>query len=187
MSNNTSHSYLDTFWNRTRVEAGITCSEVGQYLHLSDSCVSNYFTGKVIPSDYTIHKLCEFFNVDYNTGHSEFYRAHQEYKKMKGKESFKYVNTRTLAEEKAAKDAPKQVEPVEEEQIDVKTDNRAPMTRETILPSLYGLLTYQEFAHFTQAMVTHDLSVLKSVYGKVTFEDYNLIAEVLKGDGEDEV
>lgn len=186
MANVKSHSFLDTFWNRVRVEAGITCTEVAQYLHLSESGVSNYFTGKIIPSDYTIHKLCEFFNVDYNTGHSEFYRAHQEYKKMKGSKSFKYINTRALEEEKAAKDAPKQVESVEEEQTDVKND-RAPMTRENILPSLYGLLTYQEFAHFTQAMITHDLSVLKSVYGKVTFEDYNLIAEVLKGDGEDEV
>lgn len=186
MSNVKSHSYLDTFWNRTRVEAGITCTDVAQYLHMSESGVSNYFTGKILPSDYIIHKLCEFFNVDYSTGHSEFYRAHQEYKKMKGSKSFKYINTCTIAEEKAVKDAPKQDELVESEHTDVE-NNKAPMTSETILPSLYGLLTYQEFAHFTQAMITHDLSVLKSVYGKVTFEDYNLIAEVLKGDGEDEV
>ena len=153
------HSFHDTFWNRKRVEAGITQRELAELLKVSDSTVSNWLTGLSMPENDMINKFCELFDVDFPTAHTEFYKAHKSYvaKKHLGN---KYA---VVGENKSC------------DKSDNKADNKP-----DIFEIVYGKLSYNEFNKFVELCGNKTDNPLRCIYGKVDFDEYNRIADILK-------
>lgn len=77
--NKGTRTYKDNFWSRKRIEKGLSGKEIADALGVNCTGVYNWFTGRNIPSDDNIRKLCELFEVDYKTGKQEFFNAHNEW------------------------------------------------------------------------------------------------------------
>lgn len=69
--------YKDTFWNRLRLQRGISTKQLAKMLGVkSVSFIYTWFSGQHVPSDNHIRKLCEIYKVDYEKGKQEFLDAH---------------------------------------------------------------------------------------------------------------
>ena len=74
-------TYKDNFWSELRVERGLTNANIAEKMGMKGNTPSiyNWFTGRNIPSDENIRKLCEIFGVGYVVGKQEFIKAHQKW------------------------------------------------------------------------------------------------------------
>lgn len=66
---------FDNFWNHTLIEKGSSHLKVADFLGAKRSTTSAYFSGFIMPNDDIIHKLCEHFDIDFDTGKSAFAEA----------------------------------------------------------------------------------------------------------------
>lgn len=150
------HCFQDTFWNNKRVESGIKLDDLAEQFHVSNSCVSTWFTGQIMPTDHIIHQLCELFDVDYNIGHSEFFKAHQAYvaKKRVGTKAINRSHNTSLS-------IPNNID---------------------IYEAVYGKLSYDEFRAYIEACANKNVEeAVKYIYGKVDYDVFLNIINLLKG------
>ena len=69
----------DTFWNRQKINKGVTLEIISKDLGVDKADISHYLTGMKLPPTYVSVKLCDYFGVDYATGATEFNKAHEEW------------------------------------------------------------------------------------------------------------
>lgn len=69
----------NTFWNQLRVNAGVTYTDIAEYLHCSRALAGFFFTGQLVPKDEYIDILCDWFGVDRILGEREFRKANREW------------------------------------------------------------------------------------------------------------
>lgn len=162
------HARKDTFWNKIRVEKELTLKEVGEYLHLTVTPVGMYFSGQLMPNDNVIRQLCDLFDVDFHTGNLEFQHAHREWKAERN-QSLKY----------SAKGA---VVKTEVPSFEVRDDGEEQVQFiEDVLNKLYGAVSCSEFVacYLTITGVTSDADILEILYGKVDYETYCKLREIV--------
>lgn len=148
------HLNCETFWNHKRLDCNVSQQELAELLNVSDSTISNWFVGRYMPDNEIIQKICDIFDVDFQEGYKEFYKAHDMYrgpKKMLGSK-----------------------------QIVSKIPRKADMCKDgvEVLSLLYGKLSYDEFLKVVESL-NQNVSPLKYIYGKVSFEEYNEITNLL--------
>lgn len=69
--------YKDTFWNRLRLQKGISTKQLVKMLGIkSGSFIYAWFSGQHVPPDKYIRKFCEIYEIDYEKGKQEFFDAH---------------------------------------------------------------------------------------------------------------
>lgn len=151
----------DTFWNKQRVEKGLTAKDIGELTGISEKTISAYFTGFLMPDEQAIRTICDLFEVDFKTGSLEFQHAHRQYK-AEHNAPLKYSAKRKR-----------------NGQID---------TVEDVLERLYGTLSCSEFiAIYCVLTGTADETVnpLKILYHKIEdYETYEKITQIIKGKGD---
>ena len=164
------HLFQDTFWNRKRVEAGMKNSDLAELFHVSDSTVSTWIIGKVMPADYIIHKMCDLFDVEYSVGHSEFFKAHRDYVEL----------ARTGAKQKLSYETTPQAEGVQGSIISAYAND--------VFKLVYGNIPYEAFTAFVNACATKDTgAALSAIYGKVDYISFKKIADVVSGGSSNDV
>lgn len=72
--------YKNNFWNQLRKERGLSFSTIAKILNCSNTAVRYYFMGYRMPSTDIVQKLCEGFNVEFETGMQEFRNMYKAYK-----------------------------------------------------------------------------------------------------------
>lgn len=73
------YSFNSDFWSEQRVKKGLTLKQIARTLGVSRSAVGNYFSGKTIPHDTFIVRVCDLLGVDHDKGMLEFQRANRAY------------------------------------------------------------------------------------------------------------
>lgn len=148
----------DTFWNKQRVDKGLTTKEISEITGINEKNISAYFTGFLMPNEQTIRILCDLFDVDFRTGNLEFQHAHRQYK---GEHN---ITAKYSSKKKKSG------------QID---------TVEDVLERLYGTLSCSEFiAIYCVLTGTADETInpLKILYHKIDdYETYEKITQIIKG------
>lgn len=160
----------DTFWNKLRVEKGLTTKEISELINEDDKKVSAYFTGFLLPNDQIIKELCELFDVDYNTGNLEFQHAHRQYR-AEHNCTLKYSSK----SEKAHLG---------------KKHKRQLNTVEDILESLYTVLSCSEFLGIYNALTgsaDESIDPFAIIYNKVDYDTYKKIEAIINGAKNDDV
>lgn len=161
-----------TFWNEVRVKSNCRYTDLADLLGRSPSYCSMIFSGELLPIDSIIEKLCDFFDVDFEKGKAEFETAHREwisYGRGGGKQ---ILATGSNAGYK------------HKSKVTTTTDAALPTTstKNAIVGMIYGKISYTAFIEFTTALEEGtDVEVLlKSIYAKVTYEDFITIQGLLK-------
>lgn len=153
----------DTFWNKLRVEKGLTTKEIGELINEDGKKISAYFTGFLMPEENVIRELCDLFDIDYHTGNLEFQHAHRQYK-AEHHCTLKYSSR-----------------PVKVHLG--KKHKRQLNTIEDILESLYAVLSCSEFLSIYNALIgSSDGSIdpFAIIYNKVDYDTYKKIEEIIK-------
>lgn len=146
----------DTFWNKQRVEKGLTLKEISELVGEKEKTVSAYFTGFLMPSDSTIKTLCDLFDVDFHTGNLEFQHAHRD-----------YVGEHDLTLKCSSK----------------KKGKKELNSEEDVLDALYGVLSCKEFIDIYNAFDGYagdTTDARRILYSKVDYDTYNRIIEILE-------
>ena len=152
----------DTFWNKLRVEKGLTTKEIGELINEDDKKISAYFTGFLLPDDRVISELCELFDVDYNRGNLEFQHAHRQYK-AEHHCTLKYSSK--PAKVRLGKKHKRQLNTVED-----------------ILESLYAVLSCSEFLSIYNALIgsaDESIDPFAIIYNKVDYDTYKKIEAII--------
>lgn len=147
----------DTFWNKQRVEKGLTLKEISELIGEKEKTVSAYFTGFIMPSESTVRTLCDLFDVDFHTGNLEFQHAHKQYK-AEHDLSLKYSSKQRSKKK------------------DITSD-------EDILDALYGVLPRKEFLDVYKALyiaVDDSVDYRRILYNAVDYDTYCKINKVIE-------
>ena len=147
----------DTFWNKQRVEKGLTLKEISELIGEKEKTVSAYFTGFLMPSESTIRTLCDLFDVDFHTGNLEFQHAHKQYT-AEHDLSLKYSSKKKSKKK------------------DITSD-------EDILDALYGVLPRKEFLDIYKALyiaVDDSVDYRRILYNTVDYDTYCTINQVIE-------
>lgn len=147
----------DTFWNKQRVDKGLTIKEISELIGEKEKTVSAYFTGFLMPSESTIRTLCDLFDVDFHTGNLEFQHAHKQYR-AEHDLSLKYSSKQ------------------ESKKKDITSD-------EDILDALYGVLPRKEFLDIYKALyiaVDDSVDYRRILYNAVDYDTYCKINKVIE-------
>ena len=66
----------DTFWNKERKKKGWTLDHISKKTGIAKSTLGSWFSGAKAPrDDRYVHILCNIFDVPFDKGYNEFYRA----------------------------------------------------------------------------------------------------------------
>lgn len=150
-------AYKDTYWNKVRVEKGFKLREVAEYLGIKLGLVGMYFSGQALPPDNTVHKLCEYFDVDYNSGQLAFQHAHRAWVAEHQRKP------KVKAEKKA------------------DTSKSPQISSESLLDLIYGKVPRKDFqAILGDTMAVTD--ILEIVYGVVDRKTYTQIEKLIQED-----
>lgn len=156
--NKAAYARKDTFWNKQRVEKGLTAKDVGELTGISEKTISAYFTGFLMPDEQAIRTICDLFEIDFTTGSLEFQHAHRQYK-AEHNAPLKYSAKRKR-----------------KGQID---------TVEDVLERLYGELSCKEFVDIYKVIVdgtVSDIDPMRIIYNKVDYDTYNRINDIMGKD-----
>lgn len=148
-------AYKDTYWNKVRVEKGFKLREVAEYLGIKLGLAGMYFSGQILPPDNTVHKLCEYFDVDYNSGQLAFQHAHRTWVAEHQRKP------KVKAEKKA--DTPKS----------------AQILSESVLDLIYGKVPRKDFQAILGGTV-EVTGILELVYGIVDHKTYTQIEKLIQ-------
>lgn len=158
-------TFKDTFWSKLRVEKNLSLQDVADVIGLSDASIGQYFTGATLPKDRTIRDICELFDVDYNTGAHEFYKAHKAWRAEHENKTLKYS-----AREKKS--------------VTKKTKSSKIENVEDVIRFFYGQLSCDDFLNLYNTLTgTGNISfedILASIYGTVDFETFNKINTIIQ-------
>ena len=70
-------SKYTTRWAKLRAKRGVTIPTIAKETGLSVSSLTTYFSGEHIPRDYALMVLCNYFDIDVETGRDFFIKDHQ--------------------------------------------------------------------------------------------------------------
>jgi len=86
-------SYHNNYWSNLRVERNLRIVEIAEKTGIPRGSLGNYFTGKLMPKDHVIEKICELFDVSFLEGKSEFYNGYMSYQATHKQEMIKKNST----------------------------------------------------------------------------------------------
>lgn len=147
----------DTFWNKQRVDKGLTLKEISELIGEKEKTVSAYFTGFLMPCESTVRTLCDLFDVDFHTGNLEFQHAHKQYT-AEHDLSLKYSSKQGSKKKNITSD-------------------------EDILDALYGVLPRKEFLDIYKALyivVDESVDYRRILYNTVDYDTYCTIIKVIE-------
>ena len=181
-------TFRDNFWSKKRVEQNVTIDEIAELLEINKKTASAYFTGQLVPHEYQIKTLCEYFGVDIIEGTREFYNAHKHYDathkrtlKLSAKTQKKIEEA--TKEEPAWNDEPTPVEKVaekiREQEEAYKRLVESPYDPNKIVELLYGKIPFMLFNEVYVAL-ERGLRVDEIIYGKIDYEIYCKVLELEK-------
>lgn len=162
----------DTFWNNLRESLGVSTRDLAEVLGISCGQVSNFCTGRRFPTKSNIQKFRDFFDIDYDTGYSEFEKAYQ-----------KYHNYPVTESEEPTEDNAAMMD--ELDKVLFGEDVTEKPTREldsVVMRKLYGQVSYDVFFNVIACIADGSGDPLKEIYGKVSYEDYECIRSIIVDD-----
>ena len=177
-------TFKDNFWSRKRVEANITMKEIAELLEIKVKTASAYFTGQIVPHEHQIKLLCELFNVDTLEGEREFIKAHKAYEAPHKRTLILSAKTKSKiakATKRPNNNTPTlEEEPTLAEQVAKEVYEKEEQRKDKLFEAVYGKLdcwkTFKEFAIF----VSRNVDVREWLYGKVDFETYKKVMDILE-------
>lgn len=160
----------DNFWQRLRVDAGYSFSDLSKLLGISKYTIADYFRGKSIPKESTLKKICDTFNVDYETGLREFTNAFNQFTEM---HSDVYIVTKNSHQVKPCKSS----SAVNIKPIPISVAMKSAADFADILKMLYGKIPYDLFGELV-AYSSDDIlqkKYLKTLYGNVDYTTFQTL------------
>ena len=166
-----------TWWNKLRVERNIRYKDLMElFNYKSQSAIGGWFSGQRIPSDENIAILCDFFDVEFEEGKRHFVTDNEHWVS----ENHKDKRSTTGTAEGIARIATGESE-VKEHKAWAKTGEEPEEERQTdIFEMVYGKLPYDLFRKFADLVAGKDDNALSLIYGKVTFEEFIFIQNLIK-------
>ena len=69
-----------TFWTAQRLKKGVTIPTIAKALELPEGAVRTYFSGRHIPRDYALMKICDYFDIPLEEGREASVKDHEIWK-----------------------------------------------------------------------------------------------------------
>lgn len=160
-------TYKENFWSRKRVEANCTIKEIANAIGRHEKLVGMWFTGQYMPRASAIRDICNLFDVDFNEGDLAFQKAHLEWKaEHKVETKYSGVNKGKKTEKCEVKEGEPEISNIAE-----------------VVLTLYGKISCEAFLTVYNAITSgkpSDCDIEKIIYGKVSFELYQQIIDIIK-------
>lgn len=158
----------DTFWNRLRAKSGWSYKDLAETLGKSRSTVAQWFTGAIMPPRNSIQTLCELFGITYQEGYEGFADAHRAYSPQYGR-----AKSETIPEEQTtAHFTPRDVgDPSTIATTKQKVSAAETDANASILKSIYGVLSYEDYEAVRRALLENK-DPLAIIYNKVSYEQF---------------
>lgn len=187
-----------TWWNQKRLETQFNIKDIAQYTDRSEFYIGEAFNGYLVPTDKTIRKLCEFYDVDFEEGRAHFIEdnklRHLGYigKKPPEKEEKKItVKTKDKPSKKVKIKSKKEVQKPQnnvESKPETKTNVKVKgtvvpketnLSKDKILKELYKEVSFDVFMKVADAIDSGDIDkITELVYGKVSFDSFRAILRI---------
>lgn len=180
-----------TFWNKVRVTAGISCRELADLMGVSVGTIGNWFGGHCVPLEENIVKLCNFFDVDYDTGYNAFVQASRAWhaeKNTPNRErlySDKEISSKITSTKSDDSSDIANAEDIESPNLPSATQLEISnlSSEDDICRMLYGNLDFTDFlavADLVRSGHTQDLNALREfLYGKIPLELFDEVSELI--------
>ena len=163
-------AYRDTFWNRQRLKKHMKIKDVAKELNYTTGITNMFFTGQRMPTHEVAELICILFDVDFDEGYNEFYRANQSWKanheKRKSLVPKKEKTVRRLIK--------KPIIPVPKPVV-TQADN----VGDRVMEMLYNKISYTDFKILT-GQIMSGADILECVYGKVDYDTFATIRNIVK-------
>lgn len=179
----------ETFWNLLRINNNLTLSELSELTGYKVGRLSQWLTGNLKPHDCEIKVLCDLFNVPFDEGKLQFETGYNTYHHRKnGNEPPEKACT--WVREDIEKYSPKKIEPAKKptvEEEEAKLEEKHTPVGKSIFELVYGKLTFEAFDNLVTIMSLAEIrpdvdcteAILKEIYGKVDYDDYQLIMKLI--------
>lgn len=173
----TARSSKSTFWNELRVKNGYSYQDLADTLGHDMSVVGKWFTGHTVPKEKSLRELCDLFGVDYALGKEEFVKACEAKKSAKRKNSKHTSNVK--------KSTTVAVVPKKDADSDAGIFKDGPIEAiessilKKVLKSVYNKLDFDDYEDLRTRMLEGG-DPREILYKKISFEDYIEFAYSLK-------
>ena len=160
---------IKNFWNMVLYNNNCTQLQITDLLGAKKSTVSAYFSGFLMPKDDVIHTLCDYFDVDFDTGRNEFRKAYETWGKVHSDKYVKSGDTYTCRKDTALKKSaqiPKSKTIVKESKK--SSSNKQRFDTYKYARALYKRLLFNDFIGIYDCKSHED--VLRLIYDKVNFD-----------------
>ena len=124
-----------TWWNELRRQKDIKLEEVGEKTGYSAGMVSHFFSGRYMPPDDFIEKVCEMFEVEPFEGNLHFSAAYNN----------RQAQFREQAKEKANDDLFRCVYGIVDYDTFTALQSSTPGSAQDALDQLYGKISLEDF------------------------------------------
>ncbi len=180
-----------TFWNKIRVTAGISCRELADLMGVSVGTIGNWFSGHCVPLAKNIVKLCDFFDVDYDTGYNAFVQASRAWhaeKNTPNRErlySDKELPSKTTSTKSDDSSVLANTEDIESPTLPSATQIKISdfSSEDDICRMLYGNLDFTDFLTVADLVRSGDIqnsnTLREFLYGKIPLELFDEVSELL--------
>lgn len=179
----------ETFWNLLRINNNLTLKELSELTGYKIGNLSLWLTGKYRPDDNVIKVLCDLFNVPFDEGKLQFEMGFNTYHHRKiGNEPPEKACE--WVREDIEKYSPKKIEPAKKPVVkeeEVKLEEKHTPVGKSIFELVYGKLSFEAFDNLVTIMSLAEIrpdvnfteAILKEIYGKVDYDDYQLIMKLI--------
>lgn len=164
----------DNFWNHLRFENSVKVSDIAKLLNCSYTTASAYFTGQAIPKGNKFNTLCEFFDVDHETGRAEFEKMYEEYWSTREHPG----TSKKLKKSSPSASKYPDISNVDLSSFNVGTDTTSVKGSDKLLKKLYGNIPYDTYTKI-EACSTKD-EILSTLYNTVDRDVYDAVYELLR-------
>lgn len=161
------------FWNDLRVRQQLKYSDIAEVVNLNKTSIAKFFSGASMPKVKYVKAICDFFDVDFDKGYSEFVKIFKEYHNPEENDDIEPNINTDLTSEVTDDDGNLRYKITLE-----TTANEAP--KSTVLEMLYGKVSCSVFFDFASIVANKSGDPLELIYGKVSFEDYESIRSSIK-------
>lgn len=178
MAHSAAYTFKDTYWNKKRVEADVSISELADLMGVKRATMGAYCSGYLVPHPDVMKQMCEFFGVDFIKGKSEFEKAHK---------AWDATHKRTL---KASARKPKKTKDKTVDIAELVVQSNTPLVTtsvhsnravcETILKAVYHKVDYDDYSRLSDYLYNGTGDPLEVVYGKVDLKTFRYIEKALE-------
>lgn len=173
----------DTFWNLLRVKSDMKLKDIAEATGFKVTSISNWFTGKTMPDNYTIRVICDWFGIPFEKGELEFKNGYTVFHGTHGtidKEPRKATKmTLKDLEEYCSNTVPveEEIKPISEE---VKIDAHDKADRNIVLAQLFDVMSFEEYMEIVDNYDSIDSTkILDRLYGMVSRKTYEEVQRAL--------